>query len=60
MSERKESEWDDIGEGHLMDGVYYKLRHNPCGTVAYFSNPYETYCPKCQPEEFEEHRKIIL
>jgi hypothetical protein len=60
MCERKESEWEDIGKGPLIDDLYYTLRHKPCGSVVYIAAGFAHHCPKCEPEEFEKLRKIVL
>jgi predicted metal-binding protein len=60
MSECKESEWENIGKGRLIDDLYYELRHRPCGTAVYVATGFVAHCPKCEPEQFERLRKIVL
>jgi hypothetical protein len=60
MSGRNESEWEDVGKGRLIDDTYYKLRHNPCGTVVYIAAGFVAHCPKCGPGQFEKLREIVL
>ena len=52
-------DWIDISNGHLMDGVYTKMRHLPCDTVVYAANGDPDYCPKCHPEEWEKYIQAI-
>ncbi|MFP5236109.1 MAG: hypothetical protein ACLGSD_09410 [Acidobacteriota bacterium] len=48
-------EWEDIGKGPLMDGIYSTLRHR-CGTVVNIAQGCVLACPKCNPEDWAKER----
>jgi len=53
------NEWEDVGKGPLMDGIYSTLRHNRCGTVVNIAQGSRIVCPECNPEEWNKGRSLI-
>jgi hypothetical protein len=51
-------EWEDIGKGPLMDGIYSTLRHR-CGTVVNIAQGCLRVCPRCNPEERDKERGAL-
>jgi membrane protease subunit (stomatin/prohibitin family) len=51
MRAAKEREWENLG---VVDEIYHKVKHVPCGTVVQISAGRVRMCPKCQPEEWEK------
>lgn len=51
----EQDEWEDIGKGPLMDGIYSTVRHK-CGTVVNIAQGYVLVCPKCNPDDWAKER----
>ena len=48
-STKGSEEWEDSG---VIDDVYHKVMHTPCGTTVLILVGRVAVCPKCQPEEW--------
>ncbi|HVP50217.1 MAG TPA: hypothetical protein VMT56_03245 [Candidatus Bathyarchaeia archaeon] len=49
--EEQQLEWEEL---KMVDDVYYKMLHIPCGTTVQILVGYRAVCPKCQPEEWRK------
>lgn len=57
LNMNKPDEWEDIGKGPLMDGIYSTLRHK-CGTVVNIAQGCVRVCPQCNPEDWKEREEV--